>query len=229
MTGRGGSRVARLPSTLAAVTTVRAPALRPPARDVASRRRQVLSVLVLTVIAHGAGVAGAASVEERMAACLACHGASGQSVIPDTPSLGGQPAFFVLAQLVLFRQGTRTSAIMTEAVKPLTNADLREFAEHIAKLTPPPPPAEPPDAARAARGKALAARHHCAVCHNPDFSGREQMPRLANQREDYLLKAMREYKSGARVGWGGTMAQELVPLSDGDLGDLAHFLARLPR
>ncbi len=149
-------------------------------------------------------------------------------MIPETPSLGGQPAFFVMAQLVLFKQGTRNSAIMTEAVKPLSNADIRELAERITRLVPPPAPAEPPDAARAARGKALAARHNCAVCHNPDFSGREQMPRLANQREDYLVKAMREYKSGARVGWGGTMAQELVPLHDADLEDLAHFLARLP-
>jgi cytochrome c553 len=51
------------------------------------------------------------------------------------------------------------------------------------------------------------------------------MPRLANQREDYLLKAMREYKSGTRLGYGGAMAQELAGLSDQDLIDLAHFLA----
>jgi cytochrome c553 len=67
------------------------------------------------------------------------------------------------------------------------------------------------------------------VCHNTDFSGREQVPRLANQRQDYLLKAMREYKSGARIGYGGTMVQELVPLTDPELQDLAHFLAHLPR
>jgi len=38
------------------------------------------------------------------------------------------------------------------------------------------------------------------VCHNPDFSGREPMPRLANQREEYLLKAMQDYRSGNRIG-----------------------------
>src|SRR5262245_11654534 len=118
---------------------------------------------------------------------------------------------------------------MAEAARPLGNADIHEMADRIARLAPPSPPGDPPEPARAERGRALAARHHCAVCHNPDFSGREQMPRLANQREDYLVKAMREYKSGARVGWGGTMAQELVPLSDDDLVDLAHFLAHLSR
>jgi len=42
------------------------------------------------------------------------------------------------------------------------------------------------------------------------------MPRLANQREDYLLKAMREYKSGSRTGYAGAMATELQRLSDDD-------------
>lgn len=55
------------------------------------------------------------------------------------------------------------------------------------------------------------------------------MPRLAHQREDYLLRAMREYKSGARLGYGGAMSQELAGLSDAELQDLAHFFAHLPR
>ena len=76
---------------------------------------------------------------------------------------------------------------------------------------------------------AVTRQHPCGVCHNPDFSGREQMPRLANQREDYLLKAMREYKSGSRIGYAGAMATELQRLSDDDLQDVAHFFAHLPR
>lgn len=79
--------------------------------------------------------------------------------------------------------------------------------------------------ARGLRGRALAARHRCGVCHNPDFSGREQMPRLANQREDYLLKAMRGFASGRRIGYGAAMTQELAGLPDEALVDLAHFLA----
>lgn len=167
----------------------------------------------------------AQSVDERFAACLACHGADGQSHIPETPSLGGQPSFFAVAQLFLFREGRRDNAAMTAAAKGLTNDDLLAFAERITRLRPPPPPPEAPDPARRARGRTLTLRHPCGACHNPDFSGREQIPRLANQREDYLLKAMREYKSGTRLGYGGAMAQELAGLSDQDLIDLAHFLS----
>ena len=82
-------------------------------------------------------------------------------------------------------------------------------------LPPPPPPEDATDPVRFARGRTLTLRHPCGVCHNPDFSGREQMPRLAHQREDYLLKSMREYKSGARLGYGGAMAQELAARGEG--------------
>jgi cytochrome c553 len=167
---------------------------------------------------------------QRAAACFACHGANGQSQLPLTPSLGGQPAFFVTAQLFLFRDGRRGEAppAMYEAAKPLSNDDLRAFGELIARLPPPPPPARAPDAARFARGRTLAQREHCLVCHNPDLSGGQQTPRLANQREDYLLKALRDYKRGVRIGYGPAMATVLTGLADADLVDLAHFLAYFP-
>ena len=180
-----------------------------------------LALLAVAASAH------AASVDERMTACLACHGAQGHSRVPETPSLGGQPAFFVVAQLFLFRDGRRPSGPMTDVAKTLTNDDLRAFAERVEKLPPPPAPETVPDAARFARGQGLARAHHCVVCHRPDLSGQQQVPRLANQREDYLIKTMREFKAGTRIGYGGTMVQELVPLTDADLVDLAHFLAHV--
>jgi len=180
---------------------------------------------LLNPVAPAAAQSPAQSVDERFTVCVACHGADGQSRIPETPSLGAQPAFFVVAQLFLFREGRRDNPAMVAAAKGLTNSDLTAFAERIGRLPPPPPPADAPDPDRSARGRALTLRHPCGVCHNPDFSGREQMPRLANQREDYLLKSMREYKSGTRLGYGGAMAQELAELTDQDLVDLAHYLA----
>jgi cytochrome c553 len=203
------------------VTEARGPGAVPP--PLSARALLLAAVLLVVVLLPSAGQAQ--STDERFSACLACHGADGQSRTPETPSLGGQPAFFVVAQLFLFREGRRDNAAMTAAAKGLTNRDLTAFADRVARLPVPPPPGEPPDPARFARGRTLTLRHPCGVCHNPDFSGREQMPRLANQREDYLLKSMREYKSGARLGYGGAMAQELAGLTDQDLSDLAHFLA----
>jgi cytochrome c553 len=171
------------------------------------------------------------SVEKTAETCFTCHGKSGTSSVPLTPSLGGQPSFFVVAQLFLFREGRRGKAPtpMDEFAKKLGDDELRAFGDLIAGLPPPAPPAQAPDRKRFDRGKALVDSRNCSVCHNPDFSGREQMPRLANQREDYLLKAMRDYRSGRRIGYGSaTMPEELAGFSDRDLADMAHFLANFP-
>lgn len=151
--------------------------------------------------------------------------------MPLTPSLGGQPSFFVVAQLFLFRDGRRGKAPtpMDEFAKKLSDGDLQSFGALFAKLPPPKPPAEAANSARFERGRSLVEKRNCGICHNPDFSGREQMPRLANQREDYLLKAMRDYKSGERIGYGSaTMPEELAGFSDPDLAAVAHFLSNFP-
>jgi cytochrome c553 len=163
--------------------------------------------------------------ETLLAACFACHGAGGVSQTPLTPSIAAQPAFYVMAQLFLFRDGRRDSKEMTEAAAKLTDDDLRALGDALAALPPPPSPTEKPDPGKVLRGRVLAQKERCGTCHEPDFAGRENMPRLANQREDYLLKALRDYKKGTRVGYGNAAMPELVSqLSDAELQDVAHFL-----
>jgi len=162
---------------------------------------------------------------ERLPACLACHGESGRSETPEVPSLGGQPPSFVLIQLYLFREKQRIVEIMNEMAKDMTDADLRNFAEKIGELPPPPPASETPDKGRMERGVALSAKHRCGFCHNPDYSGHDQIPRLAGQREDYLVKAMREYKSGARTGYDPAMVEIAKALDEAEIAEVAYFLA----
>ena len=90
----------------------------------------------------------------------------------------------------------------------------------------PAPAAEPADAARIERAQALVAQYRCNFCHNKDYSGQQNVPRLAGQREDYLLKALRDYKSNARRGYDEIMDDVLYPLNDDNFQDLAHFLSR---
>ena len=70
------------------------------------------------------------------------------------------------------------------------------------------------------------AQHHCNSCHNADFSGRDNVPRIADQREDYLVKTLREYKSNTRHGYDGVMAEALTPITDAQIDDLAYYIAR---
>jgi len=157
--------------------------------------------------------------------CLACHGEKGQSATPDTPSLGGQPAPYLLIQIYLFREKQRASPLMNEMAKGLTDDDLRALSDTLAKLPPPQPPADAPDPARMERGRALITRHRCNTCHGLDLSGRENIPRIASQREDYLARTLREYKSNTRHGYDGVMAEVLGPVTDAEIADLAHFAA----
>jgi cytochrome c553 len=169
----------------------------------------------------------AASLEERLAPCLACHGAQGQSAQPEVPSLGAQPAFYVMVQLYMFRERLRIVEPMNELTKGLSDDDLRRMADVIAKLPPPQPVGEPDDPARVERARALIQQHRCNFCHQPDFAGAENVPRLAGQREDYLVKALREYKNNTRRGYDAAMAEVLYAISDEQILDLAYFLARI--
>ncbi len=189
-----------------------------------------LRMPLLVGLALVAAVASARSqtFQEKFATCQACHGESGQSELPETPSLAGQPSVFVLYQLVFFRGGQRDEQPMAEIMKGASDDDLRAYAEAIEKLPAPKPPKDGRDPARFARGKEIVDRLQCASCHNPDYSGRRQMPRLATQREDYLIPAMRAYKRGQRVGQLAVMPEIMGAIADADIPAVAHFFAYLP-
>src|SRR5882724_10038307 len=160
--------------------------------------RKITAALVFVLLASSAS---AQKFEERIAPCLACHGERGQSENENTPSLGGQQAPYALIQLFMFRDKLRTNEIMNEMAKPLSDDDLRTFSDFIAKLPKPAPPADAGDPARMKRGQAAAAQHRCNTCHQPDFAGADNVPCIANQREDYLARTLAEYKSNTRHGY----------------------------
>jgi cytochrome c553 len=177
----------------------------------------------------------AETIAERAAPCLACHGESGQSEAPEIPSLGGQPAPYLLIQLYMFREQQRASSekkndqmiqVMTETTKGFTDDDLRNFSDFVAKMPAPKSPTDTGDAARMQRAAALITQHRCNSCHGLDLAGRDNVPRVANQREDYLAKTLREYKSNDRRGYDGTMAEALAPVNEEQILDLAYYIAR---
>jgi cytochrome c553 len=169
----------------------------------------------------------AETIQERAAPCLGCHGEKGQSETENVPSLGSQQPAYALIQLFMFREKLRVADPMNDMTKAFTDDDLRTFSDYLGTLPKPAPPAEAADPARMQRAQALAQQHHCNACHNPDFSGRDNIPRIASQREDYLARTMREYKSNSRHGYDGTMAEVLNPVTDAQIGDLAYYIARV--
>jgi cytochrome c553 len=169
----------------------------------------------------------AETIQERAVPCLGCHGEKGQSATENVPSLGAQQPAYALIQLFMFREKLRVADPMNDMTKAFTDDELRTFSDYLGTLPKPAPPTEAVDPARMQRAQALAQQHHCDACHNPDFSGRDNIPRIASQREDYLARTMREYKSNARHGYDGTMAEVLNPVTDEQIGDLAYYIARV--
>jgi cytochrome c553 len=167
------------------------------------------------------------SLPEREAACLSCHGETGQSQSSEVPSLGAQPEYYVTIQLVMFRDKLRAVDIMNKAMEDASDESVRQLASFVSKLPPPQPVVDTPDPDRIERAKALAQKNHCNICHRPDFSGGQNVPRLAGQREDYLVKALRGYKNNSRRGYDASMADVIEPLTDEQILDMAYYLARL--
>jgi cytochrome c553 len=181
----------------------------------------LLGLAVATVTISGAAAQG---VAERVKLCGTCHGEDGNSQMANLPSLAGQPEFFIINQLFLMREGVRKVEAMAALVKDLKDDDLQALAKHYA-AQPPKASGEPIDPALVQRGSELAAMRRCGSCHQPALTGADQIPRIAKQRVDYLITALKELRDGKRPGADTLMSQAVAGLSDADLAALAHFAA----
>ncbi len=184
----------------------------------------LLVVLLLSpapALAEGDAARGKAKAEQ----CFGCHGETGNSTMPEIPSLAGQPAGASFLQLFLFREKLRSVPTMTPFVEGRSDQDLEDFAAYFAgqKLE---PADEPRDAARYRRGAELSQRLRCASCHGAGYAGQAQMPRLAGQREDYLLMSMEQYQKNERTGIDTNMAAVVYGVPAADLAALAHYMAQ---
>lgn len=171
---------------------------------------------------------GAASAQQpppaTVAVCNACHGPGGNSQIPLTPSLAGQPKVFVENQLVLIREGLRDVPQMKEIVAGMSDETVIALAQHFAAQNPVARPGHAsPEKIRL--GAASANKLLCGTCHLPDYSGQNQVPRLAGQDEPYLIHSMKQFRDNPGPGRDTIMAAVLSGLSDADLENLAHYLA----
>ncbi len=195
------------------------------------RIRPVLLVMagiaVSLFYANPVPAADLAAGKQKAELCTGCHGESGISQTENIPSLAGQPELFIQWQLVFFRSGTRKNEQMQPIVEQLNNEDIRNLGAYFASLDPPKAAADDnPDLSK--KGAQAAQGRRCASCHTDTYAGTKAVARVAGQREEYLLKALRDYKSGVRSGGGmAAMAEVAYPLSEEEITALAHYLAHM--
>lgn len=179
--------------------------------------------------AQTAGAQAAADPEagrDKFYTCTGCHAIPGYTNAYPTyhvPRLGGQHAAYVIAALTAYKSGDRQHETMHANAATLDVQDMVDIAAYVSSFT---TPDEPPPV----RGDVEAGRRKsapCAACHAEDGNSPvAQYPRLAGQYEDYLRKALRDYRSGARKN--PIMNGMAANLSEQDRADLAAFYASQP-
>lgn len=167
--------------------------------------------------------AGAAA-PPNAAACMVCHGPQGNATLPAMPSIAGQPRVFIENQLVLIREGLRDVPAMKAVMGGLNDEEIVALARYFSAQAALPPQGAV-QAARFAAGAEVSRRALCGTCHLPSYAGQNQVPRLAGQNEAYLALTMKMYRDKPAPGRDTAMSAVLYGLGDGDLDDVAHYLA----
>jgi cytochrome c553 len=187
--------------------------------------RSAILVGVLGAIVHGAALADAKAGEGKAILCDLCHNA-GDHDGGLAPLLQAQPAPYLEAQLRAFKDGRRKGGGMETNASAMSDEDMRDISEYFAGQRQPQTPFRA-DAAKAALGKQKADQLDCASCHQADYFGKDDTPRLAGQWADYLMTQFKNFRSTARPH-GSAAATDTTrnpTVEDGEL--LAHFFAAL--
>jgi cytochrome c553 len=199
------------------------------------------ALLTLALLAGAAPAAPPAdTMAQRVLACTACHGREGRAAADGFyPRIAGKPAGYLVNQLIAFRDARRPYAPMTALLEPLSDAYLREIAEHFAALDLPYPPPLPPTLAPAALERARRLVHEgdpalgvpaCAACHGAALTGvLPATPGLLGLPRDYLNAQLGAWRNGERRARApDCMARVAKALAGEDIAAVAQWLAAQP-
>jgi cytochrome c553 len=170
--------------------------------------------------------AAADSIEEKAAACAACHGENGAPTDKSFPAIWGQNEGYIYIQLRDMKKGARKNEQMAPIVENMTREDMLALAAYFA--------AKPWPNLQQARAPETDASHfgvmansaQCPACHQAGYVGAGTQPRLAGQNYDYLVKTMMDFRSGARAN-NDWMTALLKTFSADDIAQMARVLAGL--
>ncbi len=197
----------------------------------------VASVTVFT--AQAQDIRGdAAAGQKKNAMCIGCHGIVGyQASFPEiykVPKISGQGEKYIVSALSAYKKGERKHPTMRGIATSLTDQDMADLAAYYSKdgvVEGAPPLGKAADGP--ADAMALVAKGACTSCHGESFSAPlvPTYPKIAGQHRDYLLVALKSYKTenNPQVGRGNAvMAGVAKQFSNAELKELANYIGRLP-
>ena len=163
--------------------------------------------------------------------CANCHGEDGNSRQALVPKLAGQHAAYLKRQIRDFMAGTRKHELMTGFLSRLGDEDVDALGAYFSAQKPLAGARGDPRIAE--RGKTLyfqgsreTALPSCDGCHSADATGSPRFPRLAGQHPEYIVKQLKDIKTGQRVA-SPLMKAVADRISDDEMRALAVYLGGL--
>jgi cytochrome c553 len=155
----------------------------------------------------------------KLLVCNTCHGENGVPRSAATPIIWGLQENYLVKQLHDFHSGDRDNEVMTWMATALTQAELGSAASYFAKKNWP-----ARSAGAASTPPAIVAV--CQACHQQNLAGGLPAPRLAGQRYEYLVEAMRRYADGERTN-NAEMMNIMKALSPAERDAMARYISGL--
>lgn len=200
--------------------------------------KSYLLIAALTTVTALQTVAAAGDAEagkNKAQACVACHGADGNSPSPEFPNLAGQHAKYTSKQLADFKAGKeRNNPIMMGMVANLSPEDMADLGAYYATLTPAGGFVSEEHLALGERiyrgGNQKTGVPACLACHGPNGAGDPMAgtPALAGQRAEYTASQLKAFRSGTRANdLNGMMRGASRWLSDEEIQAVSEYIAGL--
>ena len=188
--------------------------------------RSAWGLLLLSAALASQAQDAAAGKAKAAQNCAACHGADGNSTNEAWPSLAGQTARYIYLELRDFKEGRRTDPVMSPLAQPLTRQEMLDLAAYYAGQQPKSSTHKvAPE--RVKLGKVKSDETLCTMCHLGAFSGQNEIPRVAGQQFDYIVKQLQDFKHYRRTNDAGNMTAVAKTLSDEDIVNLAQYITSL--
>ena len=200
------------------------------------KRLWILAALLSSVIVSTSALP-AGNVEAgatKSVTCQACHGANGNSINPEWPSLAGVGADYIAEQLKNFKTGKRANPIMMPMAAPLSPEDMADLGAYFDSLKNNGLEADPSYWQAGEKlfrgGDAARGIPACQACHGPTGYGNEpaKFPALRGQQSTYVVKQLTDYASGARTTGPNNIMQTIAKrLTPDDMRNLASYVKGL--
>lgn len=182
--------------------------------------------------AKGEAIYTKGDAARNIAACIACHGAAGNSTIAQNPKLAAQHDSYIYKQLADFKTSARNSPIMTPIAKALTEDEMKNIAAYLNAQAAKPGAAKNKDTVETGKqiyraGIAKINVPACAGCHSPTGAGiPAQFARLAGQHQEYTAQQLTNFRSGARKN-SPQMAAIAKRMTDDEIKAVSDYIAGL--